>query len=132
MGKFSQSAYNKALNQIGDRKLNLFFSPEEVQQLRTVGRVSSYMQNQPVGSAVNNSNSGSLLLGRGLDLINKIPGGETFIGRPLQNINISMQQRAAQNIAPGLLAAQPRGPVLQGLLSPSAAMGGLLAAPPID
>lgn len=132
VGKFSQSAYNKALNQIGDRKLALFFTPEEVNQLRTVGRVASYMQSQPVGSAVNNSNSGALLIGRGIDLLNKIPGGQTFIGQPLQNINISMQQRAAQNIAPGLLAAQPRAPLSQGLLAPGLAFGGLLAAPGVN
>ena len=130
IGKFSQSAFNRALNQIGDRKLALFFSPEELTQLRTVGRVASYMQNQPVGSAVNNSNSGALLLGKGIDLLNKIPGGQTFIGQPLQNISISMQQRAAQNVAPGLLAAQPRQPMSSGLLAPAAAFsGGLLALP---
>lgn len=133
VGKFSQSAYNKALNQIGDRKLALFFTPEEVSQLRTVGRVASYMQNQPVGSAVNNSNSGALLLGKGIDLLNKIPGGQTFIGQPLQNISISMQQRAAQNVAPGLLAAQPKQRLVPGLLSPAAAFGGgLLAAQPVN
>jgi len=133
IGKFSQSAFNRALNQIGDRKLALFFSPEELTQLRTVGRVASYMQNQPVGSAVNNSNSGALLLGKGIDLLNKIPGGQTFIGQPLQNISISMQQRAAQNVAPGLLAAQQRQPMASGLLNPALGFtGGLLAAPPVN
>ena len=133
VGKFSQSAYNKALNQIGDRKLALFFTPEEVNQLRTVGRVASYMQNQPVGSAVNNSNSGALLVAKGIDLLNKIPGGQTFLGQPLQNINISIQQRAAQNVAPGLLAMQPREPVMRGLLNPAIGFsGGLLAAPPVN
>lgn len=133
VGKFSQSAYNKALNQIGDRKLALFFTPEEVNQLRTVGRVASYMQTQPVGSAVNNSNSGALLLGKGIDFLNKLPGGQTFIGQPLQNINISLQQRAAQNVLPGLLAPQQRDPLLKGLLSPAAAFsGGLLSAPPVN
>lgn len=132
VGKFSQSAFNKALNQIGDRKLSLFFTPEEIANLRMTGRVASYMQTQPVGSAVNNSNSGALLIGRGIDLLNKIPGGQTFIGQPLQNINISMQQRAAQNIAPGLLAAQPRTPLSQGLLAPGLAFGGLLAAPGVN
>ena len=131
IGKFSQSAFNRALNQIGDRKLALFFSPEELTQLRTVGRVASYMQNQPVGSAVNNSNSGALLLGKGIDLLNKIPGGQTFIGQPLQNISISMQQRAAQNVLPGLLAAQPRPPMTSGLLAPAAAFSGGLLAPPV-
>lgn len=131
VGKFSQSAYNKALNQIGDRKLSLFFSPEELTQLRTVGRVASYMQNQPVGSAVNNSNSGALLLGKGIDLLNKLPGGQTFLGQPLQNINISMQQRAAENVLPGLLASQPRPPMTSGLLAPAAAFSGGLLAPPV-
>ena len=131
VGKFSQSAYNKALNQIGDRKLSLFFLPEELNQLRTVGRVASYMQNQPVGSAVNNSNSGALLLGKGIDLLNKLPGGQTFLGQPLQNINVSIQQRAAQNVLPGLLATQPRQPMASGLLAPAAAFSGGLLAPPV-
>lgn len=131
VGKFSQSAYNKALNQIGDRKLSLFFSPEELNQLRIVGRVASYMQNQPVGSAVNNSNSGALLLGKGIDLLNKLPGGQTFLGQPLQNINVSIQQRAAQNVLPGLLATQPRPPMTSGLLAPAAAFSGGLLSPPV-
>lgn len=131
VGKFSQSAYNKALNQIGDRKLALFFTQEEVSQLRTVGRVASYMQHQPAASAVNNSNSGALLLGKGIDLLNKLPGGQTFLGQPLQNINVSIQQRAAQNVLPGLLAAQPRPPMTSGLLAPAAAFSGGLLAPPV-
>lgn len=133
VGKFSQSAFNKALNQIGDRKLSLFFSPEELGQLRTAGRVASYMQNQPVGSAVNNSNSGALLLGKGLDALRNIPIIGPNIGQPLQNISINMQQRAAQNVAPGLLAAQEQRRLMPGLLNPAAAFsGGLLAAPMVD
>lgn len=130
VGKFSQSAFNKALNQIGDRKLSLFFSPEELGQLRMTGRVASYVQNQPVGSAVNNSNSGALLLGRGIDVLNKIPVVGPMAGPALQNINISLQQRAAQNVLPGLLAPQANEPVLRGLLNPAIGFsGGLLAAP---
>lgn len=132
VGKFSQAAYNKALNQIGDRKLALFFSPEELNQLRTVGRVASYMQNQPVGSAVNNSNSGALLLGRGLNLLDKVPVVGPLAGPALHNINISMQQRAAQNIAPGLLAPQERLPLYPGLLAPAIGTGGLLSAPSVN
>ena len=130
IGKFSQAAFNKALNQIGDRKLALFFTPEELVKLRTVGRVASYMQNQPVGSAVNNSNSGALLLGRGLNLLDKVPVVGPLAGPALNNINISMQQRAAQNVAPGLLASQPQQSVMRGLLTPAIGFsGGLLAAP---
>ncbi len=131
VGKFSQSAYNKALNQIGDRKLSLFFSPEELQQVRMLGRVASYMQNQPVGSAVNNSNSGALLLGKGIDVLYQIPVLGPLAGPALQNINVSLQQRAAQNVLPGLLAAQPRQPMSSGLLAPAAAFSGGLLAPPV-
>lgn len=129
VAKFSQSAYNKALNQIGDRKLSLFFSPQEVEQLRQVGRVASYLQAQPVGSAVNNSNSGALLLGRGLDFLNKIPGGQAFIGQPIQNIQIGMRQSAAKNLTPGLLAPQASEPIVPALLAPAAVVSGGLLAP---
>ena len=131
VGKFSQSAFNRELNKIGDRKLSLFFSPEELNQLRTVGRVASYMQTQPVGSAVNNSNSGALLLGKGIDVLNNVPVIGPLAGPALQNININMQQRAAQNVAPGLLAIQPKQRLMPGLLNPATAFGGGLLAPPV-
>jgi hypothetical protein len=133
VGKFSQSAYNKALNSIGDRKLALFFSPEELNQLRAVGRVASYMQTQPVGSAVNNSNSGALVLGRGYDallgLADKTPIIGPMFSQPLRNIDIAIKNQQAQNIAPGLLLQQQRQPMVNSLLLPGVAAGGLFAAP---
>jgi hypothetical protein len=133
VGKVSQSALNSVLRNIGDEKLRLFFSPEELNQLRSASRVASYVQVQPVGSAVNNSNTGALLMGRGYDalkaLAGKIPGGESLILNPLKNIEISMHNRQAQNVIPGLLTPQPRPPIGQGLLLPAAAVGGLLSAP---
>lgn len=132
VGKFSQSAYNRALSDIGERKLSLFFTPQEINQLQAVGRVASYAQVQPVGSAVNNSNSGALLLGRGYDALKgiagKVPFGKAALLDPVQNIEISMRNRAALNVAPGLLAQQAqRQPMAQGLLLPGLAYGGLLA-----
>lgn len=133
VGKFSQSAYNKALSAIGDRKLSLFFSPEEIAQLRAVGRVASYAQAQPVGSAVNNSNSGALLLGRGYDALKgiagKLPFGQSLLIDPLQNIEIGIRSNQAARVLPGLLTPAQRAPVGQPLLLPAVAAGGLLAAP---
>jgi hypothetical protein len=141
VGKFSQSAYNKAVNAIGERKLSLFFSPEELAQIRAVGRVASYAQNQPVGSAVNNSNSGALLLGKGLDALagfsNSLPVIGPMVSQPITNgiqgLNLAIRTNQAQNVAPGLLMQQPRRPLAQGLLLPGMAAGGtaagLLAAP---
>lgn len=132
VGKFSQSAYNKAINAIGDRKLALFFSPEELTQLRAVGRVASYAQVQPVGSAVNNSNSGALLLGRGLDALagfsNSLPVIGPMVSQPITNgiqgLNLAIRTNQAQNVLPGLLARQPAMPAGQGLLLPGLAAGG--------
>lgn len=70
MAKFSAAGFRRALDQLGDRKLNLLFSKEDVQALKALSRVADYTTHQPVGSAVNNSNSGALLAGKGLDLLN--------------------------------------------------------------
>lgn len=132
VGKFSQSAFNKALNSIGDAKLRMFFSPQEIEQLRANGRVASYMQVQPVGSAVNNSNSGALMLGSGYDWLNavagKIPFGKQVVIDPLRSIDISLSQRQAQNTIPALLNPQARQPMPM-LLAPAFSYGGLLSAP---
>ena len=139
VGKFSSAAYNKALGAIGGRKLAQFFSPEEIAQLRAIGRVGSYMQAQPVGSAVNNSNSGALLAGRGYDflksVVGKIPLGDAALLTPLRNIEISLRQRGAQNVLPGLLAegVKRQTPISGPFLLPgAAAVGGLLAAPGVN
>lgn len=139
VGKFSAAAYNKALNAIGNRKLGQFFSPAEIEQLRAVGRVGSYMQAQPVGSAVNNSNSGALSMARMYDLLKmatrKVPFGEAALLTPLRNIEVSIRQRGAQNLLPGLLAEEMKrqGGVSAPLLLPgAAAAGGLLAAPGVN
>lgn len=71
--KFGGSTYRAAFREI-EEKLGAFFSPEEVAQLKAIGEAAKYMQAQPAGSAVNNSNSGALVLGRGLDLLERIAG----------------------------------------------------------
>jgi hypothetical protein len=127
-GKVSQSALNAVLRKIGDEKLRLFFTPDEVSALQATGRVASLMQSQPIGSAVNNSNSGALVLGRGMDLLNgvagKIPFGKAAVIDPLRSINLSISQRQAENVLPGLLAEQPRQPLTPSLLLPGLAVGG--------
>jgi hypothetical protein len=105
VGRFSQSGYNRALDKIGDVKLRLFFSPEEINALKAIGRVASYEQVQPVGSAVNNSNTASTAIATILDrigsfgLIRRIPGGSELLGDPLRNV--------ARNIEAGQMTRIP-------------------------
>ena len=57
-GNFSQAGYNKALKKLDDvNNLNAIFNPEASTQLKTLGNVSKYVQFQPKGSFVNNSNT---------------------------------------------------------------------------
>lgn len=104
VGKFSQSAYNNAFKSIGERKLNLFFKPDEVNQLKAIGRVASYEQVQPVGSAVNNSNTAGTAGAMWLDrvasspLLSKIPVLGSAIQPAAQNIVIGMKAGNAMNV----------------------------------
>lgn len=131
VGKVSQSRLNAVIKDIGEEKLRLFFAPAEIEDLKSAARVASYMQLQPVGSAVNNSSSGALLLGRGADLLNKLPVVGPMVAPALKNIDVTMRQRQAQNVLPGLLLDKKAPPWFGGLVAPGVATGGLLA-PQID
>lgn len=107
VGRFGNSAFNKALNGIGERKLRMFFAPDEVEKLKAIGRVASYEQVQPVGSAVNNSNTASglaALVGRIADspILSKLPFGQQAIAQPLGNIALGMQAKQAMNVPSAL------------------------------
>ena len=56
---FSAARYAKALREFGTPKLEVFFSPEEVTQLKTLSRVGSYINSTPNAAPVNTSNTGS-------------------------------------------------------------------------
>jgi hypothetical protein len=103
VAKISQSSYNKALRDIGDAKLSIFFKPEEVENLKRIGQVASYEQFQPSGSAVNNSNTAAAGFTALLDrvansaLIRKIPLGAEFVANPAQNVQLSTGARNAMD-----------------------------------
>lgn len=113
IAKFSNSAYRAELRKIGDAKLAEFFSPEEIQMLKDTGNAAKYLQAQPAGSAVNNSNSGALMLGRGLDMLDaaaqRLPLGFRDV---LSGTIQGQQQRQVMTPANALRIAPPRGPVL--------------------
>lgn len=135
-GNFSGRGVEAALKDIGDRKLGLFFAPEEIETLKAMARTGSFEVFQPRGSAVNNSNTAAgaaaILSGiadRVRPVANKIPFGEMAISGPLDNLAVWAMQRPAGNIPQSLLLQQPMPPRGAGLLLPAAAAGGLLAAP---
>lgn len=130
VGNFSGAAYTRALEQIGERKLRLFFQPDEINQLKALGRVSRYEQFQPSGAAVNNSNTAGALGGLAerilsQSVLSKIPFGQAAIGDPLQNIQVGFQSSRALDVPRTLAGPRQAVPTGQGglLLSPAAFMG---------
>ena len=134
VGNVSQSGLNKALTQIGDRKLALFFSADEINALKANARVASYEQVQPRGSAVNNSNTAGSGIASVLNwaanspLLSKIPFGGVLQG-PAQNISVGLQAGRNLNVprslaidGQSLLPASPR----TGLLLSPAAFAGMV------
>jgi hypothetical protein len=120
--KFAGKTYRSALNDLGDEKLSVFFTKDEVQKLKDLGDAAKYMQSQPAGSAVNNSNSAAMMIGRSLDMLEqaaqKLPIGRDAITGVLQGF----QQR--QIMAPRnalSMAVQPRGPAVR--VNPLIAIG---------
>lgn len=139
-GNFSGRGVEAAIKDIGDRKLGLFFAPEEVETLKAMARTGSFEVFQPRGSAVNNSNTaagvGGLLQAVSKyvkPIANKVPLGAQLVGDPLDNLTLWTMQRPATNIPQSLLLQQPRPPLGSGLLLPGMAAGGtaagLLATP---
>ena len=59
------------MDKIGDRKLNILFSKEEVNKMRAVSRVADYIQVQPSGSAVNNSKTAAAMVTSMFDFLGK-------------------------------------------------------------
>jgi hypothetical protein len=78
-GAGKQASFNAELNAIGKNKLAALLGPEQADDLFAVGRVMAYIQQQPAGSAVNNSNTGAVVA----NLLGKISG--TIKGAPYIN-----------------------------------------------
>lgn len=76
-GGFKAAAYVKALREMGDAKLSAFYSPDEVAQLHTIGRVASYVNSLPSASPVNFSNTAGAVrsfFGKGLNIMPGMTG----------------------------------------------------------
>lgn len=95
VGTFSQSAYNKALQAIGDRKLAVFFGPEEIAQMKQLGRAASYLQVQPKGSAVNNSQTGAAIFQQ----LERVLTGVPVVGSAIRSYGKRAEEMALREAA---------------------------------
>jgi hypothetical protein len=136
---FSAPGFRKALDELGDAKLKLFFDKKEIKTLKALARVSSADVFQPRGSAVNNSNTTSAAWGlleriAQSPLVNAIPFGKQIVREPVEFLTQRSAGNQAMNATGGISApqsipmARQRVP-LNELLTPPVVLGGLLASP---
>lgn len=99
--KFSQSGFNKALEAIGPRKLELIFAGDKgtLETLRSIGRVGSYVQTPPVASSANTSGSATTLLDF-LDKTTRLPVVGALMGKPSDIIRANSVSKALGNGIP--------------------------------
>ena len=88
-GQFSPAGMKRALDSIGDRRLNILFAPEEVARIKDIGMAGHYLVTQPAHSYVNNSNTSAALMNFFGGLINK-PGVRVLLS-PLKDVADSVK-----------------------------------------
>lgn len=126
----SQSGLNRALANIGDRKLKLFFTPAEIAKIKSIARVASYEQVQPRGTAVNNSNTAGAALATVFDsiarspLLSKIPMAPQIAG----NVSASITARNALDPTKAIVTPN-QGSGVYPFMLPAVAGMGLLSSP---
>ncbi|MCW5141056.1 lytic transglycosylase domain-containing protein [Burkholderia cenocepacia] len=112
---FAQARFNDALRTMGRDKLSTFFSPDEVAQLHSIGRVGAYINGQPAGSAVNNSNTAAGVM----NLLSALRvGGETLLAPIHRGVSRFQDNRALTN-------------ALRAEITPTAAAGARGASNPL-
>lgn len=89
---FAAKSYRDAFKRLQD-KLPAFFSREEVERFRDIADTATLMKAQPDGAAVNNSNSGALALGRGLDMLERIAQKSPVARDAITGVLQGVQQR---------------------------------------
>jgi hypothetical protein len=129
VANFSPDAYNKALKAIGNDKLKLFFNDQDLDMLKTIGRVSSYEKFQPTGAAVNNSNTTGALTAvldrlANSPLIRKVPFGAKLVAEPAQDISVAVGSRKALDKTKALALPKPKA---KGEKAPLSGLYGLAA-----
>lgn len=132
-GTFRQDAFNKAIRDIGTNKLRAIFGYDGADELQRLGRVAAYIQSQPAGSAVNNSNTAGAVM----NLLSQVSG--RFGALPVVNVlrdsvRTYGNDRAARNALLGDVPTQATElpPELQSRLlryigGPAAVAGGIAA-----
>lgn len=133
--KFSQAAFRRALDRVGDRKLNVLFGEVGAKSLRNLQRTAELTQVDPVASGVNRSWTAPAALDF-MDQMTRLPVLGAVAGKPsdiyrgfLSAQAINQPLGTPQQLGQGLLSEEmlrrlvPRIGLLSGPLGPLTASG---------
>ena len=117
---FSPGGYANALHQIGDAKPGAFYSPDEIAQLHTIGRVGAYINSLPSAAPVNTSNTAGALASLANTGLKNLPGFGKFFENTQNKAFVNRALAASLSNAPTQPVPQPSTPFvpLPGLLAP--------------
>lgn len=85
-GEFNSAAFKRQLDKIGDKKLEMIYGPERLEELRKISDVGTMINTMPFGNSANYSQSTNTLLKKVADVIGRGPilgplvrkGGNTY------------------------------------------------------
>lgn len=126
--RFTSAGLEDGLKAIGDRKLAQWFSLGEINRIKSAIKVAKYSQSQPIGSAVNNSNTAAMMVGK---LLDKVLAGSTYLpifGEPINAARVSLQARQLGNVGKAVVQQRPRLQGTHGL--PATGLAAAAIAPP--
>ncbi|HFF8267464.1 TPA: glycoside hydrolase family 104 protein [Acinetobacter baumannii] len=115
-GQFSPAGMKRALDAIGDRRLATMFSPDELKNLKDIGKAGQYLVTQPPHSYVNNSNTSAALMNYLGGIINR-PGVRVLLA-PIKDIadNRAVNKALRPDITGAPIAPTPPSPQQQSLI----------------
>jgi hypothetical protein len=129
--KFGSEGLRKGFDAIGRRKWEMFFTPQEIQQLRSAVNVARYTQGQTAGAAVNNSNTSAAVmsgLNKLLDVGKDIPVVGPMVAGPIQGLTTRMEAIPLRNLSSGLVRQEAKASPKSSLVP----LAALLGAPAAD
>lgn len=126
---FRPEEFSKTLRAIGTDKLKAFFSPEEIEQLKTIGRVGAYVNSTPTSAPVNFSNTA----GTAANLAQQaLPGKASILASVLRSaknvkdVNAAINPKIPSTAAPLSLSNAQRELLSRSLLFGSTGISGAL------
>ncbi|SSQ30158.1 Uncharacterised protein [Acinetobacter baumannii] len=125
-GQFSPAGMKRALDGIGDRRLSTLFEPDELKNIKNIGKAGEYLVMQPNHSYVNNSNTASATMNKLMDFfgnskvkaVMNLPYFKDYVVDPVANYgsNRSVNKAFQPDITGAPIAPTPPSPQQQSLI----------------